>query len=93
MLLYFHFISFYLANNECSLKFLLVMFLRLFVQELLEPLASQDRQEILDHRDFRDLLEVLVAWDRLVHRVRWDFQDLQVLRVSNILVNCSNVIS
>jgi len=69
------------------------MFLRLFVQELLEPLASQDRQEILDHRDFRDLLEVLVAWDRLVHRVRWDFQDLQVLRVSNILVNCSNVIS
>jgi len=65
------------------------MFLRLFVQELLEPLASQDRQEILDHRDFRDLLEVLVAWDRLVHRVRWDFQDLQVLRVSNILVNCS----
>jgi len=69
------------------------MFLRLFVQELLEPLASQDRQEIMDHRDFRDLLEVLVAWDRLVHRVRWDFQDLQVLRVSNILVNCSNVIS
>ena len=38
----------------------------MFMQDLLDTLASQDRREIPDHREVREVRDPVVSQDRLV---------------------------